>query len=97
MVGIGNYKILDKLKNPVPNAKKIVNFLETKNAEIYAAYPCPFPPVKDRAYYHFTGNIKPWTKWNPKNKQFQLWYDAVSASGDVSVQNDVFDGKILKE
>ena len=67
------------------------------HAEIYAAYPCPFPPVKDRAYYHFTGNIKPWTKWNPKNKQFQLWYDAVSASGDVSVQNDVFDGKILKE
>ena len=62
--------------------------------EIYGGYPCPFPPVRDgRAYYHFTGNVKPWTKWNQKNKQFQLWYDAVSASGDINVRRDIFNGQ----
>jgi hypothetical protein len=62
--------------------------------EIYSAYPCPFPiSVKDRAYVHFTGNVKPWTKWNPANPQFQLWYDAVTASGDVDIQRDIFGQK----
>mmetsp|Transcript_64525 Transcript_64525/g.126726 ORF Transcript_64525/g.126726 Transcript_64525/m.126726 type:complete len:371 (-) Transcript_64525:223-1335(-) len=60
-------------------------------AEVYGAYPCPFPMrIKERAYIHFTGNVKPWTKYNPQNPQFQLWYEAVQASGDVSVARDIF-------
>jgi hypothetical protein len=59
--------------------------------ELYSAYPCPFPlSVKARAYIHFTGNLKPWTKHNPTNPQFRLWYDAVTASGDVDLQRDIF-------
>lgn len=60
--------------------------------EVYSAYPCPFPiSVKDRAYIHFTGNVKPWTKHNPANPKFKLWYDAVSASG-IDVARDIFGG-----
>jgi len=40
VVGIGNYNILEKLNNPVPDAKKIVKVLEEKNVEIYSAYDC---------------------------------------------------------
>jgi hypothetical protein len=59
--------------------------------DIYGAYPCPFPlKVKARAYVHFTGNMKPWTKYNPSNPQFQAWYDAVTRSGAVNLQRDVF-------
>jgi hypothetical protein len=59
--------------------------------DIYGAYPCPFPlKVKARAYVHFTGNLKPWTKHNPANPQFQAWYDAVIRSGAVDLQRDVF-------
>ena len=59
--------------------------------ELYAAYPCPFPlHVKERAYIHFTGNLKPWTKKNPGDPRFKLWYDAVTRSGDVNLDRDVF-------
>jgi hypothetical protein len=59
--------------------------------QLYSAYPCPFPlKVKERAYVHFTGNLKPWTKHAPTNPQFQLWYDAVTRSGDVDLSRDIF-------
>jgi hypothetical protein len=58
---------------------------------VYGAYPCPFPlRIKERAYIHFTGNVKPWTKHNPEHPQFKLWYEAVEASGDVVVARDIF-------
>jgi hypothetical protein len=60
---------------------------------VFEAYPCPFPlKIKTRAYHHFTGNVKPWTKYNPDHPQFKLWYEAVAASGDISVERDVFGG-----
>ncbi|MEM8861425.1 MAG: 4Fe-4S dicluster domain-containing protein, partial [Chloroflexota bacterium] len=46
-------------------------------AAIYTAFPCPFAPVKGQirvAYHHFTGNIKPWTRYDPGNARFQQWY-----------------------
>lgn len=59
--------------------------------EVFGAYPCPFPlSVKQRAYIHFTGNLKPWTKFNPTEPKFKLWYDALSLSPDVNLQRDVF-------
>ena len=48
VVGIGNYKILQKLNNPVPDAKKITEFLETKNVEIYSAYDCDIQDFKEK-------------------------------------------------
>ena len=60
-------------------------------AQLYGAYPCPFPlKIKERAYIHFTGNLKPWTKHAPSNPQFKLWYDAVTRSGDVVLERDIF-------
>ena len=48
VVGIGNYKILTKLNNPVHDAKKIENFLETKNVEIYSAYDCDIDDLTEK-------------------------------------------------
>lgn len=77
--------VLDELaKHDPPTARAL-------KQEVYSAYPCPFPvSIKERAYIHFTGNIKPWTKYNPENPQFKLWYAAVTASGDVDLQRDIF-------
>ena len=59
--------------------------------DVYEAYPCPFPlRVKERAYLHFTGNRKPWSKWNPQDTRFQLWYDAADKVEGIDLQRDVF-------
>lgn len=62
------------------------------NDLIASAYPCPFPKVTSgSAYYHFTGNVKPWTKYKPTDKAFALWYKAAEASG-IDVQETFFSG-----
>ena len=58
VVGIGNYKILQKLNNPVPDAKKIVNFLETKNVEIYSVYDCDIQDFKEK-FALFAAAVRP--------------------------------------
>ena len=57
--------------------------------KVWAAFPCPFfqkeapPPL---AYYHFTGNKKPWSKYDPANAKFAEWYAALGEAGvDPSV------------
>ena len=54
------------------------------------AYPCPFPSVlsgnAERAYHHFTGNVKPWSQYKPQNPQFKLWYDALASGGDIDIK-----------
>lgn len=59
---------------------------------IYRAFPCPFAPVKgdiDVAYHHFTGNVKPWTRYDPGNARFKQWY-AVLADIGIDVQKTIF-------
>ena len=52
--------------------------------KVWAAFPCPFfqknepPPL---AYYHFTGNKKPWSKYDPSNAKFAEWYAALGEAG----------------
>ena len=58
VVGIGNYKILQKLNNPVPDAKKTANFLETKNVEIYSAYDCDIQDFKEK-FALFAAAVRP--------------------------------------
>jgi len=58
---------------------------------VYGAYPCPFPlRIKERAYLHFTGNLKPWTKWNPKDPRFKLWYEAAAKVEGADVHSELF-------
>ena len=60
VVGIGNYNpvLLRKLNNPVPDAKKIVEFLETKNVEIYDAYDCDIQEFKEK-FALFAAAVRP--------------------------------------
>lgn len=50
---------------------------------VWAAFPCPFyhKPAPNLAYYHFTGNKKPWTVYDPSNARYAEWYDALAAAG----------------
>ena len=81
----GGTSVLEELERRDPTTAAALR------EELYSAYPCPFPlRVKERAYIHFTGNLKPWTKHNPADARFQLWYDAVTASGAIDLQRDVF-------
>ena len=56
--------------------------------KVWAAFPCPFfekkapPPL---AYYHFTGNKKPWSKYDPSNSKFAEWYAALGAAASLGV------------
>jgi len=58
---------------------------------VWAAYPCPFydEPAPDLAYYHFTGNRKPWTKYDTSNPRYAEWYEALADAG-VDVQQALF-------
>ena len=58
VVGIGNYNILDKLNNPVPDAKKIVSVLEEKNVEIYDTYDCDIQEFKEK-FALFAAAVRP--------------------------------------
>ena len=64
----------------------------------YAAYPCPFlPPGKDKddvnlAYYHFTGNKKPWTTYDPTDPKYAQWYRVLADIG-IDVQHVLFSEK----
>ena len=40
VVGIGNYKVIRKLKNPVPDADAIQHLLEAQNVEVVNARDC---------------------------------------------------------
>lgn len=53
-------------------------------AAVYDAFPCPFSVSPDHvgvAYYHFTGNVKPWTRYDPENVRFRQWYAVLSEIG----------------
>ena len=61
---------------------------------VYDFYPCPFGLGGRRhglqsAYYHFTGNIKPWTKYDPSNQRFRQWYDVLAEIG-IDVNAAIF-------
>ena len=58
VVGIGNYKIIPKLKNPVPDAKSIVDVLKKRNAEIYSAYDCDIEDLKEK-FALFAAAVRP--------------------------------------
>merc|ERR1712048_387016 len=55
---MGNYNVLDKLNNPVPDAKKIVSVLKEKNVEIYDAYDCDIEDLKEK-FALFVAAIRP--------------------------------------
>ena len=58
VAGIGNYNILGKLRNPVPDAKKMAKFLKTKNVEIYSAYDCGIEDLKEK-FALFVAAVRP--------------------------------------
>ena len=81
-----NESLLEQLGTHDPTrAKKL-------HEEVFeGAYPCPFPQnTKTSAYIHFAGFAKPWTKYDPKNPKFKLWYDALGLSPGISLKRDIF-------
>mmetsp|Transcript_3055 Transcript_3055/g.9100 ORF Transcript_3055/g.9100 Transcript_3055/m.9100 type:complete len:388 (-) Transcript_3055:8-1171(-) len=53
------------------------------SAAVWDAFPCPFfeNPAPDLAYFHFTGNTKPWSKYDTTNSRFRDWYAALAEAG----------------
>lgn len=46
------------------------------------SFPCPFSARGHgvlHAYVHYTGQRKPWTRFNPENSRFLKWYLALTS------------------
>mmetsp|Transcript_27337 Transcript_27337/g.94490 ORF Transcript_27337/g.94490 Transcript_27337/m.94490 type:complete len:322 (+) Transcript_27337:1946-2911(+) len=61
-------------------------------AVVYGAFPCPFPAMDEArlAYFHFTGNSKPWTLYDPSNARYAQWYAMLEGLG-IDVRKQIID------
>ena len=58
MVGIGNYKVSQTLKNPVPDADAIQHLLEEQNVEVIGARDCNMKELREQFDY-FLNTLQP--------------------------------------
>ena len=54
VVGIGNYKVIRKLKNPVSDADAIQQLLEAQNVEVVSARDCDIDELKEKFEFFLT-------------------------------------------
>ena len=54
-------------------------------------FPCPFTSdtYLPLAYHHFTGVVKPWTRYDPSNPRYQQWYAVLRDIG-IDVRTTIF-------
>lgn len=60
-------------------------------AAVWGNFPCPFftNPKPKLAYYHFTGNKKPWSAYDRTNPRYVDWYDTLLDIG-IDVHQALF-------